>query len=127
MAYLAELRINHGEYYALILLATAGMVLLVSAVDLISGYLQHCQFDPVEVSREQRVVQQELLRNFDNAGRARAVTFSELMFKVHPVRVPIIGYQDCIQRITREADGPVPRFPQITPAPRGGDRVRPHA
>lgn len=39
VAYLAELRINHGEYYALILLATAGMVLLVSAVDLISVFL----------------------------------------------------------------------------------------
>ena len=39
MAYLAELRINHGEYYALILLATAGMVLLVSAVDLVSVFL----------------------------------------------------------------------------------------
>ena len=39
VAYLAELRINHGEYYVLILLATAGMVLLVSAVDLISVFL----------------------------------------------------------------------------------------
>jgi len=39
VAYLAELRINHGEYYALILLATAGMVLLVSAVDLVSVFL----------------------------------------------------------------------------------------
>ena len=39
VAYLAELRINHGEYYALILLAAAGMVLLVSAVDLISVFL----------------------------------------------------------------------------------------
>jgi len=39
VAYLAELRINHGEYYSLILLATAGMVLLVSAVDLVSVFL----------------------------------------------------------------------------------------
>ena len=29
IAYLAELRINHGEYYALLLLSTAGMMLLV--------------------------------------------------------------------------------------------------
>ncbi|MDX1649439.1 MAG: NADH-quinone oxidoreductase subunit N [Myxococcota bacterium] len=37
--YLDELRIQHGEYYALVLLATAGMVLLVQAVDLITVFL----------------------------------------------------------------------------------------
>jgi NADH-quinone oxidoreductase subunit N len=37
--YLRELRIDHGEYYALVLLATSGMVLLVSAVDLIAVFL----------------------------------------------------------------------------------------
>jgi len=37
--YLVELRINHGEYYALLLLATAGMMLMVSAVDLITIFL----------------------------------------------------------------------------------------
>lgn len=73
-----------------------------TAVDLISDYLQHCQFDPIEVTREQRVVQQELLRNLDNTARILNQTFSETMFKVHPVRVPVIGYQDCIQRITRD-------------------------
>jgi NADH-quinone oxidoreductase subunit N len=39
ITYLAELRINHGEYYALILLSTAGMFLLVGAVDLLSLFL----------------------------------------------------------------------------------------
>ena len=39
VAYLAELRINHGEYYALLLLATSGMLLLVSATDLIMVFL----------------------------------------------------------------------------------------
>jgi len=39
VAYLAELRINHGEYYVLILLATSGMILLVSAVDLVTVFL----------------------------------------------------------------------------------------
>jgi NADH-quinone oxidoreductase subunit N len=37
--YLHEQRINHGEYYALILLATSGMILLVGAVDLVSVFL----------------------------------------------------------------------------------------
>lgn len=39
IAYLVELRINHGEYYALLLVATAGMLLMVSAVDLITIFL----------------------------------------------------------------------------------------
>ena len=37
--YLDELRIHHGEYYALILFATAGMLLLVSAVDMLAVFL----------------------------------------------------------------------------------------
>jgi NADH-quinone oxidoreductase subunit N len=37
--YLRELKIDHGEYYALILLATSGMILLISAVDLIAVFL----------------------------------------------------------------------------------------
>lgn len=39
IAYLAELRINHGEYYALVLLSTSGMMLMVAAVDLIAVFL----------------------------------------------------------------------------------------
>jgi NADH-quinone oxidoreductase subunit N len=37
--YLIELKINHGEYYALLLISTAGMMLMVSAVDLITVFL----------------------------------------------------------------------------------------
>ncbi|HME68575.1 MAG TPA: NADH-quinone oxidoreductase subunit N [Myxococcota bacterium] len=39
IAYLMELHINHAEYYALILLATSGMMLMVAAVDLITVFL----------------------------------------------------------------------------------------
>jgi NADH-quinone oxidoreductase subunit N len=39
ITYLAELGINHGEYYALILLSTAGMFLLVGATDLLALFL----------------------------------------------------------------------------------------
>jgi NADH-quinone oxidoreductase subunit N len=37
--YLRELAIDYGEYYALILLATSGMILLISSVDLIAVFL----------------------------------------------------------------------------------------
>jgi NADH-quinone oxidoreductase subunit N len=39
MNYLDELRINHGEFYALILFATSGMMLLVAAVDMLPVFL----------------------------------------------------------------------------------------
>ncbi|UCE87000.1 MAG: NADH-quinone oxidoreductase subunit N [Deltaproteobacteria bacterium] len=38
-AYLSELRIHHGEYYALILIATLGTMLLVAATDLLTIFL----------------------------------------------------------------------------------------
>jgi NADH-quinone oxidoreductase subunit N len=37
--YLEALHINHGEYYALVMLATCGMMLMVSAVDLMAVFL----------------------------------------------------------------------------------------
>jgi NADH-quinone oxidoreductase subunit N len=39
ITYLAELRINHGEYYALVLLSISGMMLLVGAVDLLTLFV----------------------------------------------------------------------------------------
>ena len=37
--YLDELRIHHGEYYALVLFSTAGMLLMVCAVDMLAVFL----------------------------------------------------------------------------------------
>jgi NADH-quinone oxidoreductase subunit N len=39
VGYLSELRIQHGEYYALLMLATSGMMLLVSATDMVMVFL----------------------------------------------------------------------------------------
>jgi NADH-quinone oxidoreductase subunit N len=39
ITYLEELRINHGEYYALVLLATSGMMMMVAAVDLLAVFM----------------------------------------------------------------------------------------
>ena len=37
--YLKEVGVQHGEYFALVLLATSGMILLVGAVDLVTAFL----------------------------------------------------------------------------------------
>ncbi len=39
ITYLPVLRINHGEYYALVLLSTAGMLVMVCSVDLLSLFM----------------------------------------------------------------------------------------
>ncbi|MCH8132212.1 MAG: hypothetical protein IIA30_06645, partial [Myxococcales bacterium] len=39
ITYLEELRINHGEYYALVLLSTSGMMMMVAAIDLLAVFL----------------------------------------------------------------------------------------
>ena len=39
VTYLDELNINHGEFYALLLFSTSGMLMLVSSVDLLTLYL----------------------------------------------------------------------------------------
>jgi NADH-quinone oxidoreductase subunit N len=39
VAYLDELHINHGEFYALLLFATSGMMLMVAAVDMLPVFL----------------------------------------------------------------------------------------
>jgi NADH-quinone oxidoreductase subunit N len=39
VAYLDELRINHGEYYALVLFSTCGMMLMIGAVDMLPVFL----------------------------------------------------------------------------------------
>ncbi len=88
---------NFTQYYI-----TTKSDYALTATERIADWLQNCQFDATEVKREQGVVQQELLRNIDNVGRIMSQTFGETMFKVHPARVPIIGYRDCIQKITRE-------------------------
>ena len=93
----AETYYNFTQYYI-----TTKSEFADTATERIADWLQHCQFDATEVKREQGVVQQELLRNLDNVGRILGQTFSETMFKVHPVRVPVVGYQDCIQKITRD-------------------------
>jgi NADH-quinone oxidoreductase subunit N len=39
IAYLAEMRINHGEYYALVLLSLTGMMLMVASLDFLPVFL----------------------------------------------------------------------------------------
>ncbi len=39
ISYLSELRINHGEFYALVLLSTAGMMLMVASIDMLTLFL----------------------------------------------------------------------------------------
>ncbi|MCR4315992.1 MAG: insulinase family protein [Planctomycetes bacterium] len=73
-----------------------------TAIEIIADWMQNCLFTEQEVSREQLVVQEELRRNLDNPARESRQLFLETMFREHPIRVPVIGYQDNINQVTRE-------------------------
>jgi zinc protease len=93
----AKTSLNYTQYFI-----TTKSEMSETAIDLSRTGCRTASSTPAEVTREQGVVQQELLRNLDNAGRFRGQLYSETMFQVHPTRVPVIDYRDCIQRLTRD-------------------------
>ncbi len=71
------------------------------AVDLVTGWLTGAKIDPDEYRREYQVVQRELERGKGNPD----FTFYEMAaanrYHVNPARVPVIGYQEVIQGLSR--------------------------
>ena len=52
--------------------------------------------------REWEVVQRELERDLDNPNRQLFYLMQETMYRVHPIRYPIIGHQPIVQKLTKE-------------------------
>ncbi len=73
------------------------------AIDLVSEAMQDCIFAVEEFEREMRVVRQELADGLVDRRRVQWNLLHQLMYRVHPIRHPIIGYRDVLDRITREA------------------------
>jgi zinc protease len=72
------------------------------AVDLVTGWMLGALITPAEYRREYQVVQRELERNKGNPD----MVFWDLMMRnryiVSPARVPVIGYQEVIQGLSRD-------------------------
>ena len=72
------------------------------ALRLLLSYVSESLLDPKEVVREKAVIQQEFKLGETNPGRQLWQLFVQTAYLKHPVRYPIIGYEDVFVEITRE-------------------------
>jgi zinc protease len=72
------------------------------ALRLLFSYVSESLLDPNEVKREKAVIQQEFKLGETNGGRQLWKLFSHTSYLRHPVRHPVIGYEDVFVTITRD-------------------------
>jgi len=72
------------------------------AVDLVTGWMLGAQITYPEYRREYQVVQRELERNKGNPDMVFWQLTQENRYKVSPAHVPVIGYQEVIQGLSRD-------------------------
>jgi zinc protease len=75
---------------------------LEQAVDLVTGWMLGAQITYAEYTREYQVVQRELERDKGNPDFVFYQLSQENRYKVSPARVPVIGYQEVIQGLSRD-------------------------
>ena len=73
-----------------------------TAVELLADWMLHSSIAPEEFEREKGVVQRELEQNLDNPEQMLAQIAMETRFQVHPVRYPVIGYKELVQKVSRD-------------------------
>lgn len=72
-----------------------------AALDVFADWMKNCVLAQAEVDREKGVILQEIKMGEDEPGRAMWKLFSETMYRVHPKRLPVIGFEQNFRRITR--------------------------
>ncbi|MGH7213953.1 MAG: M16 family metallopeptidase [Tepidisphaeraceae bacterium] len=72
------------------------------AVDLLMGWLLGAKITPEEYRREYQVVQRELEKGKGEPGRQFYLLSARNRYTLHPARVPVIGYQEVIQGLSRD-------------------------
>jgi len=72
------------------------------AVDLVTGYMFGALITPDEYKREYEVVQRELEKGKGEPGRQFYYLSAMNRYRVSPARVPVIGYQEVIQGLSRD-------------------------
>jgi len=70
-----------------------------TAIELLADWMINTQITEEEFSREMEVIQREYERAYSQAERVFHKMVSENMFNVHPVRHPILGYEDVRVRL----------------------------
>jgi zinc protease len=72
------------------------------AVDLVAGWMFTAAITPAEYQREYEVVQRELEKDKGQPDDVFAELSFDNRYRVSPARVPVIGYQEVIQGLSRD-------------------------
>jgi zinc protease len=72
------------------------------AIDIIADITQNSSFPEEEIAREKEVVLREQDQRTDDPGSFAFFTMRSDFYKAHPYKLPIIGYADSLENLTRE-------------------------
>ncbi|MEN6484894.1 MAG: pitrilysin family protein [Syntrophobacteraceae bacterium] len=73
------------------------------ALDLLMSYVSENTLNPSEVAREKAVIQQEIKMGENSLDRELWKLFIKTAYQVHPVRFPVVGYEEVFVNQSREA------------------------
>lgn len=72
------------------------------AIDLVSGWMLGAKITPAEYAREYEVVQRELEMNKGEPDSVMWKLAQMTRYRVSPARIPVIGFQEVIQGLSRD-------------------------
>jgi zinc protease len=73
-----------------------------AGLDVLSDAIQHSTFDPLELEREREVILEEIRRGEDDPSKRLFKQTMATLYRQHPYRRPIIGYEKTIRSIQRD-------------------------
>ncbi len=73
-----------------------------TALTLLISYVTESTIDVEEFRREKRVIQQEMKLRENNPNSQLWELFMKTAYEIHPIRHPIIGYEDVFVQISRD-------------------------
>jgi zinc protease len=72
------------------------------AIDHLEERVFHTTFDPENVENQREIILNEIRMGRDEPNRVLQKAFFYTMFREHPVRYPVIGYEELFVGVTRE-------------------------
>lgn len=73
-----------------------------TALELLADWMLYSVITEDEFVREKGVVQRELEQGLDSPQRQLFQLANEARYQVHPVRYPVIGYKELVQKVSRD-------------------------
>lgn len=72
------------------------------AIELVADSMQHVAFRPEEFERELKVIRQELADGEVDRRRVLWKMINDTLYRIHPARVPTIGYLDVLNQTSNQ-------------------------